>query len=467
MRQMTRLKHSFQTIALLIVILFASGCAMFDKSQGPSTKTQADKQSKKELTDNPGTPTTKTEHLESQVAMPGKPWSGDLSLRDAMVEGACINPDLILIRAMIRKTTSERISAGIKENPELELEGEANTEDTEDTAFELGVDFPLLRGDKIKYRKALVEARIDALEIEYELRKWEIRNHIRHAYRDITIRRERIDLIQAIIKENQQILQVATNRQKRGEVSDIDLNQIELSILEEKQELESLNQDYREDLNELSKTMNYPLDDSVKISTTFPKQRKIEKLETLIQLYDRMLQARLANAEIDTARRALALEKANAKQDWKIGAFYLRENEDDVNSGGIRLSIPLPWRDRNQGGIAEANAELAGSIDQARAKKQQFTNELRTSYKKMITRKAYLGKIETANVSKFKEFQDNVEKAYAQGKAEIFEVMQVRLQRLRLGQQVVDAREGYYQSLSELEQLLGDALLNQNPNDKE
>ncbi|MCU0729056.1 MAG: TolC family protein [Sphingopyxis sp.] len=84
----------------------------------------------------------------------------------------------------------------------------------------------------------------------------------------------------------------------------------------------------------------------------------------------------LAEAEIERARAAIAVERTRATQDytWSAGARYLRGTNDVALVAGI--TIPIGRYDRNEGNIARAEAERRRIEAQAEADRQNRLRRL-------------------------------------------------------------------------------------------
>ncbi len=65
-----------------------------------------------------------------------------------------------------------------------------------------------------------------------------------------------------------------------------------------------------------------------------------------------------AQAKLSAARFAVEKARADRFQNWDVEGGYAHDNATGFDTGGITFTIPLPVYNRNQGGIAQAEADF-------------------------------------------------------------------------------------------------------------
>ncbi len=82
--------------------------------------------------------------------------------------------------------------------------------------------------------------------------------------------------------------------------------------------------------------------------------------------------------ERERSERRVALERSLASPNLKLGAFAKREEGDDI--AGLRVGIGLPVFDRNQGGIAEAEASVGWAAAEVATAELAVRREVKSAY---------------------------------------------------------------------------------------
>ena len=150
-----------------------------------------------------------------------------------------------------------------------------------------------------------------------------------------------------------------------------------------------------------------------------------------------------AEAEIETARRALALQRRERVPDVTLSAGF-KEQAGGLRGGVFGVSIPVPLFDRNRGPIALAQAELDAAVLRRDLVRLRIDNEVRRAwetYRSLEERARTLGQtllpesaglLQTARVS------------YAEGEMSLLELL--------------DAADAYRSARESVNQLLRDYL---------
>jgi cobalt-zinc-cadmium efflux system outer membrane protein len=142
----------------------------------------------------------------------------------------------------------------------------------------------------------------------------------------------------------------------------------------------------------------------------------------------------------DLAARRVALERARATPDVSPYLGYHRVGENNTALFGI--TIPLPFTDRNQGGIARAVAEEKTARAEASLHRNRVLAELESAWAAWQTARARVQVLETALLRQAEESRDIAQAAYREGAIGLLEFLEAQ-------RTLTDVRHEYARSLYE------------------
>ena len=142
----------------------------------------------------------------------------------------------------------------------------------------------------------------------------------------------------------------------------------------------------------------------------------------------------------DLATRRVALERARATPDVAPYLGYHRLGENNTALFGI--TIPLPFTDRNQGGIARAVAEEKTARAEAALHRNRVLAELESAWVAWQTARARVQVLETALLRQAEESRDIAQTGYREGAIGLLELLEAQ-------RTLADVRHEYARSLYE------------------
>ncbi|HQW29431.1 MAG TPA: TolC family protein [Verrucomicrobiales bacterium] len=368
--------------------------------------------------------------------------TGSLS-RDKVIALALGNNRELKIAALeINRATSRVQWSGRLENPELELsarddgvgldEGEGNYE----IAF--SQRFPLTA--KLKKETGLRKYQVILAEAETAERRRQIAGEVDRALVELLSTREKIRLGREGAALNKEIVNFLEGKVKVGEISKLDLIQATLGGRTLDQEVKSLLTRERQQglaLNQLiglEATTELRFDGSLALPGSRPPSEA--DLGTILA---RRPDHVLALAKTDEARAAILLEEAKRWEDIAVKVFVEGDKATDNPTGlekntfaGVGISIPIPFRQRNQDGIARAKIDEESATQGVEAARFTVRAECEEAYQARLdawdlAREAG-GELLTLAGENLAEFR----KAYERGEATLTQVQKAQEQVLEL-----------------------------------
>jgi cobalt-zinc-cadmium efflux system outer membrane protein len=268
------------------------------------------------------------------------------------------NPDLAAARLAVAEALGRMKQSGRLANPELETSLE-HTPGFEEGTFELGISqrFPVT--NRLRLEKDLSLIRVKAAEAEVREVEHELVAEARQAVIEMLAIRHRRELLHqqsALATAFGELLGAAADR---GEMSALDASQARLETASLAMQIRQLDAEEARVAGVLRPLLGMAIREKLAVQGTLaepvvPKSEVNPANRPDFQVADLAAIAAGQEAKIEQARRY---------DDIEAGVFAAVERSTDAPNGretdgivGIRLKIPLPLRDRNEGAIEAANA---------------------------------------------------------------------------------------------------------------
>jgi cobalt-zinc-cadmium efflux system outer membrane protein len=243
------------------------------------------------------------------------------NLNEIMHQALIRNHDLKAARAQVNAALGRLKQSGLWPNPRLELSNESDRVFANQGAFTRSVgltqDFPIAG----RIGRAQDVSRVDVARALAEVNEAErtLLAEVAKSFYEIVVLDQKIALRDRLINVEASLVATSTNRQKAGEVSELDVNAATLELQRLHQERIVLTGQRAAALRTLAGLVGLPSNAALAVNTALPP---FIRLPPVAQLVDQALRRRpdlrlLVLAE----NRALAeqlLAKASAWEDWSV-----------------------------------------------------------------------------------------------------------------------------------------------------
>ena len=382
-----------------------------------------------------------------------------ISISDALGLAISRNPLVGIARARITAAQGRLQQSGYRPNPEFsaEVEDFGRGEKSSPAQTTLGVEQPFELFGKRGARQAVAEAELSAERYLAQQPLLDLYQSVTIAFvsalgadASVSLTRQRLDLSRKI--EEAVGTKVADGAVPKAELlraqSTTKLAEIELSTAEAIAAQHRLALASLWGSAESGFRVEGSLDDWLISESTSTREFQIEDNPELASLRE---QVRARNAEI-------RLAKATGKPDLSLGAGYRRLHDDGSNAFLVWAAIPLPFFNRNQGGVAEAVARLSQSEAELAATRQRIVGE--------ISQLLVLAKVQRKQVSVLREqvippaqeAMEEIDFAYRLGSQPYINVLDAQRTLSELQSVLIDALVAGARSTAEIEQLIGHRL---------
>jgi len=374
-----------------------------------------------------------------------------LSLNDIQATALAENRDLHAARLVIQAAEGRLRQAGLWPNPELELARTSDRTFNNEGEYAASVEFNQKFPISGRISRASNVARVDvALAVA------EVRNQERLLLGEVLTNARQFLVIDQKLKINEEsqviiknLIKASENRLKQAEVSptDVNLERIELQKLSLRSA--ALGIERERTRIALNTFLGRSPEELIAVSGTAEVDTNVLDFSSpVVEAIARRPDRQMAALQIDRAAAEIKLARAERLEDWTVGFGYDRdvskfdssliENQKDAFLG-VRLTIPLPLWNRNQGGIAETSAMRAVSKAQLASLELKISSEIESA---RVEVKQLLPVIQQYKQSLTLAVENSslVHRGYLDGLVPISAVIQAQ-------QQLVDLRESYTDSL--------------------
>jgi len=387
------------------------------------------------------------------------------------------NKDLQAARYAVEAARARLLQAGLLPNPRLELSGKSdsifNNEGEYTANVGLSQQFPI--AGRIARQKDVAQADVALALAEINEAERKLVGDVAASFYRILALDRQIEVRDRLIGVDQQLAEVARNRFRAAEVSELDVNTSQLEMQRLTQERTLLLSQRATQLAQLNQLLGQSAAQPLALDNTLPT---IEPLPSLMEAQQRALalrpDLRFALLNADRARADLALARAQRWEDWTVGlgveqsrlAVQGAPPQDRGRALGLTLSVPLPLLNKNQGRIAEAATVGTQAAARIEALKLNIENEVATTY------------AETERLrSALQQYQQNIlplgdrnvrlaQQGYNQGLVSVLEVVQAQRQQSELNISYLNTLDQYLQALMKQRLAVGDYTANVTPPDQ-
>ena len=379
-----------------------------------------------------------------------------LTLADAISEALAGNPQIVTAGARVEVAEGLRRQAGMAPNPRLTLQSE-NGRFWGNPPFSYSPDADSLAllaqtfetGGKRKRRVESAMANVQRSKLEEDVLRRQIGSRVSGAYWAASGAVKAKDLLQRELENFERVVEYNRSRVKEGAAPEVDLLRIEVERDRLTSSVKIAQQDADRATIALFREMGKTEFPSVEFVDSLDEVRPVPIIP-LAEVLERRPVMQLARKAIDLAWANLRLQKANAKPDPDVEVGYKRTAAVGVvANGGVAVNtlygsiqIPLPIRNRNQGQINAAVAEIKAAESSLATTEALVRSELATAEKDYNSRKRLLEETLRPMRDRAQQVYDISDAAYRERGTDILRLLDAERAR-------IDAQLLYIRTLTE------------------
>ena len=350
------------------------------------------------------------------------------------------HPMLKAARLTVEEARGRQLGSGRLANPTVETSFQNESNASPRTAL-LAIDqsFPVTR--RLTLEKQLTAQLVTAAELEVRDAERRLIAEARvHAVKLVALAQQRT-LRQKQTELAQKLSEFAKSRAEKGELSPLDAAQAQVDAQRLVLEARRLETESISLLGALKPMLGVSPSDACIISGDLPPPTMPSA-----KPWQQRADYQLAQNKIAAAQTDADLAHSKRIQDVSAGIFTTQEKQAGVNGGyiGFRISIPLPFWNRNQGEIAEKKAAAERQRLEAEALATQIVSEADTARREMQAHADLARETRDTLLPLVLEQTASIEKAYENGQSDLLTVRRARDQRLQLEAAALDAVRDFH-----------------------
>lgn len=363
-----------------------------------------------------------------------------LTLEEALRLGNERNPTLAAARNSVEISEAQRIDARLRPNPAVSVDSEnyplfepARPGFLNNQQLTVRVDQELELGGRRRLRTEAAETAVSAAEASFLDQRRRLDFDVRRAYFGIVLAKADLDAAQAALDEIDNVIRLNRARYEQGEISGGEVRRIQVERLKFVDDLFAAQLALRNARSELLALFNAP-DLSVNFdvvetlnaaagSAQPPTAAPVPLDATSLRTQALALRPDLlaAQRQVQRADSETRLQRALRTPNITVGGGYQRNFGADAVVFGI--TVPLPLSNRNQGGVARAEAERRQAANLATATATGVLLDVQQAVNTVDVTRARVQYIEREYLTPSRESRDIVLASYRLGTANLIDYL--------------------------------------------
>ncbi len=387
-----------------------------------------------------------------------------ISLTDAVSRAIAQHPSLAVFDADTRLAEAKTISALMPPNPELETEAEdvlgtGELDGFQSAVYTVGISQLIETAGKRKLRGEVARAGETEQELQYETAKREViaetgrryiavlaaQNEEANAEADYSIANEAFLAIQQQIEE--------------GRGSAIQSGQALLGRNEAKFGREAASRRAALARQQLSAMWGKAKPDFSSVTGKLSAPAgSLPDVDTLVARSADHPAVAMAKAGVTAADIQLTLEERKKVPDLTVGVGFRNEAAIDDNAVVFRMSLPLPLFQRNEGGIAEAEAGIAKSEALVAEARMTIEMQIAEAHTRLLMARSQYELVAGEMLPAAAENYEAVSEGFKLGRISYLELLEARRTLNTVRRQRIETLSQYHSARIDLEAISGASL---------
>lgn len=389
--------------------------------------------------------------------------TGALTLRQVLALALMHNPELAAFSWEVRAGEARALQASLRPNPEVSVgsehfggtgayRGAGGAESTVQLSqlIELG-------GKRAK-RTRVASLERDLAGWDYESKRLDVLTEATASFVDVLTVQQRLALLEELAGLAQKVRDSIAERVTAGKSSPAEEMRAGVALANTRVEVQHAQRELelrRKRLAAAWGSTNVTFERTAGELTTVKPIPTDEQLATLVSENPDV--ARWVT-EMEQRRATLELEKAKRIPDvtpW-VGPRYYSSGSDVAFLAGI--SVPLPFFNRNQGAIREAQYRVAQAEDERKAAALQAHKALLTAYQSLSVAYIEASSLQKDVLPLAQQAYEATNERYLQGKFGFVDVLDAQRALFEARTHYIQAVGDYHKAVAEVERLIGQGL---------
>jgi cobalt-zinc-cadmium efflux system outer membrane protein len=370
------------------------------------------------------------------------------------------NPSLAGYSAEIRARDAAALQAGLFPNPELgvEMENFGGKDDLEGVdGAETTIAFSQLveLGGKRGNRSMVATLDKTLAEWDYQRKKLDVLAATAKAFVEVLVAQEQVALNGDLLKLAEQTTTAVSEKVDAGKVSPVEKSRAQIELAAARTEANKAVRELEAARRRLAGFWGGERADF---------SRAVGQLDDISALPDEeSLKAFLSNnpdlarwaAELERSEAALRLARSEAVPDLTLSAGVRNFQETDDNAFVVGVSSPIPFFNRNQGGVSEARARVDKAQSEQRAAKVGLVTGLSDTWQSLSAAYTEAVGLRDEILPSAQSTYESTELGYREGKLDFLQMLDAQRTLFTVKRQYLLALGSYHLASTDMERLVG------------
>jgi cobalt-zinc-cadmium efflux system outer membrane protein len=352
-----------------------------------------------------------------------------LTMQQAVARALAANPALLSAQQHVSAVETNKITAGLRQNPNLTLYGQGLTLPEVPPAngnpffYSANVSRLFERGEKRRWRLESATATADSTRSAYHDQQRQLVLAVRQAFTDMLLAKDSLALAQENLNDYRKTVDLSRARLNAGDITRTDFERIDLQQAQFEADADSAQLGLQQASAQLQLLfgVDHPTNTLDITGTLAPPPLPL----TLTEAENQALASR---PDYLSARQALTAAEANARlavaggtTDPTLSTEYDRNGID--NSFGVSLAIPLRIFDRNQGEKARTRYEVESSRLAVTAVRNQVVSDVDQAWMVLDTAQKMAQRYNSHYLDEAARVRDNLQFSYRNGNSTLLDYL--------------------------------------------
>lgn len=389
--------------------------------------------------------------------------TSSLSLAEALQKTLTFNPTLSQYPYALREIEAQRLQAGLRPNPNLNLElenvlGSGENRGLQNADVTLSFSQLIELGDKRQMRVALQDQALQQQAARYEWDRLQVLADTTARFYQALNRQQLREWSRQRISQIEESLIIIRTRAAAGAVSDADVSRMAYRLAEVQLEQQRFDSEFQQARYQLSQQwLQSPQFDSLQ-GDIRQLPAKVSNL-AVEQAVNTAPELMLLQQQYAVEQANLRLAQANGKADITLdaGLRYSRAGSDGALVFG--LAMPINLANPNQGNIDAARARLDGVTHAQAQLRQGLRNQVTAlAYQEQRSRER-ISQLEQQLLPQARKLLSSTRAGYQHGQISVLQLLDAQEVLFNAERQLLEAHMAVFDALLNMQRLTGQPLI--------
>ncbi|MEW6520087.1 MAG: TolC family protein [Thermodesulfobacteriota bacterium] len=385
-----------------------------------------------------------------------------LTLAEALSLALRHNPTLAAFAEEIRARDAAALQAGLPPNPDLELEvenfgGQDELQDLEGAETTIALSQLIELGGKRSKRRQVASLEKDLAGWDYRSSKLDVLAATARSFIKVLAAQQQVSLNDELVSLAEKTQAAVGERVEAGKVSPLENSRVQVELAAARSEANRTQRELAAARLRLGAAWGMAPVTFTRAVGDLAAVQALPPAETVQNLLADNPDLLRWQSEGERHEAALALASSQALPDLSLKVGVRNFQDTDSNALMVGIQVPLPFFNRNQGGVAEARAKLRKSRELQQAAEAELRTGLGETWQMLTAAYVEAVTIRDQILPGAQEAYEATAFGYREGKFDLLEMLDSQRTLFTVKRQYLQALETYHLAQTELQRFTGAA----------